>query len=85
MVAYVVLSSLLPPVSCLPAAAELLDFATVERQALQCSFVIKIAHSDVALRKIEHREALTHYLPTLALRYDFGYASGITLESGFCS
>lgn len=74
VLASAVLSILLNLALCLPVAAELLDFVTVQRQALERSFALKIADSDVELRKIDHQEALTHYFPTLALRYDFGYA-----------
>lgn len=43
------------------------------QQAMTRSFALKIAQSDIALRQIELKQASSSYLPTLDLRYDFGY------------
>lgn len=57
-----------------PVRAVTLDLATVQSLAVKHSFALKMAGSDVVIREIEQLEAWSSYLPTLALRYDFGYA-----------
>jgi outer membrane protein TolC len=57
-----------------PAAATTIDLATIQRQALEHSFTLKMAASDIALKQIEQQEARSLYLPTFSLRYDHGYA-----------
>ena len=54
-------------------AATPLEFEAVLQQAVAHSFTLKIAQSDIALRKIELKSASSSYLPTLTLRYDLGY------------
>lgn len=74
---------LLLPLFVLPAGdATALDLETVQRQAQERSFSLKIATADIALRRIEEEEALTGYLPTFALRYDLGYAWALDGQQG---
>ncbi|PNU19084.1 hypothetical protein C2E25_14205 [Geothermobacter hydrogeniphilus] len=64
----------------LPATAETIDFVSVQRQALEHSFALKVAGSDLALKKIEQQEAGSLYFPTLSLRYDTGYAWALNAD-----
>lgn len=64
------------------AQAVTLDLATVQSQAVEHSFALKIADSDIVLRALEEQEARSRYLPTLALRYDFGYAWALDNNQG---
>lgn len=66
----------------LPADVIALTFETVQRQALERSFPLKIATSDIALRELEIQEAYSRYLPTFALRYDLGYAWALDGQQG---
>ena len=67
------LSVVLVAIVCRPAVAATISFATVMQQAVRHSYALKIAGSDVELRRLDLREARSRYLPTLSLRYDFGY------------
>lgn len=49
------------------------------------SFALKIAQSDIALRRIELKESASAYLPTLNLRYDFGYSWALDGQGGVVS
>lgn len=74
---------LLLPLLVLPAGdGTALDFETVQRQAQEHSFSLKIATADIALQKIEEQEALSYYLPTFSLRYDLGYAWALDGQQG---
>lgn len=59
---------------CAPATADPLVFDTILQQAVHRSFALKIDQSEIALRQMDLAEARSHYLPTMALRYDLGHA-----------
>lgn len=71
---WLLLPALLAACLCATAAAEPLAFDALLHQAVQRSFTLKISRSDTALRHLDLDGARSLYLPTLALRYDLGYA-----------